>query len=58
MAAPQQLIPALAKVQDTTAICPSRPPEGVTLAIVNVPQTWASERFAGQTTVHAGSIQP
>ena len=44
MAAPQQIRPALAKVQDTIAICPSRPMQRAALAAVNVPDNWVKDK--------------
>ena len=40
------LLPALAKVQDTIAICPSRPMQRAALAAVTVPARWVEDQVA------------
>ena len=44
MVAPQQLLSALSKVQDTIEICPSRPMQRAAIAALNVPPSWVEER--------------
>ncbi|QEY33028.1 aminotransferase class I/II-fold pyridoxal phosphate-dependent enzyme [Synechococcus sp. RSCCF101] len=44
LAAPEQLLPALAKVQDTILICPSRPLQRAALAAAQVPQAWVAQQ--------------
>lgn len=44
MVAPQQLLSSLSKVQDTIAICPSRPMQRAALAALNVPSSWVEQK--------------
>ena len=57
LAAPQQLLPALAKVQDTIAICPSRPMQRAALAAVTVPERWVEDQVATLQSKRLGMVE-